>query len=290
MTTQPPPIPWQLASIRYSFRLLDRLAPRLAATAALELFTQPLSRRRAQNALLERAERLKIAYAESYVHAYAWGHGPTVLLVHGWETDAEMMTAFVEPLCAAGFRVVAMDGPAHGRSPGRRADLPIFSAAIAAVAQAQGPLAGIVAHSFGVASTLWMFGQPNPPQVERLVLISGPADVSSMMDYFIGMISLPPRSTRMLHQVFQRRYGMPASAVSITNVAAQARDLPSLIIHDRHDKRVPFSHGEQIAAALPHGRLLATDGLGHNRILRDPTIAQQVAYFFAAPSNNSARA
>jgi hypothetical protein len=34
-------------------------------------------------------------------------------------------------------------------------------------------------------------------------------------------------------------------------------------------------------AALPQGRLIATEGLGHNRILRDAGLAAQVAGFMA---------
>ncbi|MFW6193451.1 MAG: alpha/beta hydrolase [Gemmatimonadota bacterium] len=55
---------------------------------------------------------------------YAWGEeGPTVLLVHGWSSHTGHMTGFVDPLLRRGFRVVAFDGPAHGRSPGARTDI-----------------------------------------------------------------------------------------------------------------------------------------------------------------------
>jgi pimeloyl-ACP methyl ester carboxylesterase len=132
-----------------------------------------------------------------------------------------------------------------------------------------------------VAATLWALGQPVPPQVGRTVLISGPADVQTMMDYFIDLVGLPPRSTAMLQRIFQRRYGFPAEAVTITSVAERLSRIPSLVIHDRNDKRVPFSHAERMHAALPQGRLIATEGLGHNRILRDPGLAAQAADFIA---------
>ena len=32
---------------------------------------------------------------------------------------------------------------------------------------------------------------------------------------------------------------------------------PALVIHGAADKAVPFSHAERLAAALPHGELLA---------------------------------
>ena len=46
----------------------------------------------------------------------------------------------------------------------------------------------------------------------------------------------------------------------------------ALLIHDRGDPDVPFRNAEEIAAAWPGARVLATDGLGHRAVLRDPTV------------------
>ena len=62
--------------------------------------------------------------------------------------------AFVEPLVEAGYRVVAYDGPAHGESPGRRTNIFKLTEGLMAVADAVGPLSGVIAHSLGTTAVL----------------------------------------------------------------------------------------------------------------------------------------
>jgi hypothetical protein len=50
--------------------------------------------------------------------ATAWGDGPPVLLAHGWESRRSHWSAIVPILAESGYRVIAMDAPAHGDSPG----------------------------------------------------------------------------------------------------------------------------------------------------------------------------
>ena len=56
---------------------------------------------------------------------------------------------------------------------------------------------------------------------------------------------------------------------------------PLLVVHDRDDREVPWEDGAAIAAAWPRARRLDTEGLGHQRILRDPAVTQAVADFIA---------
>src|SRR5690349_395790 len=55
--------------------------------------------------------------------ATAWGEGPPVLLVHGWAGRGTQLGEFVAPLVAAQRRVVALDAPAHGDSPGTQTNV-----------------------------------------------------------------------------------------------------------------------------------------------------------------------
>jgi pimeloyl-ACP methyl ester carboxylesterase len=54
---------------------------------------------------------------------------------------------------------------------------------------------------------------------------------------------------------------------------------PALIIHDRDDPDVPYAHGEEIANAWPGAQLVATAGLGHRAILRDPDVVRRTVEF-----------
>ncbi|NLF05339.1 MAG: TetR family transcriptional regulator, partial [Actinomycetales bacterium] len=51
----------------------------------------------------------------------------------------------------------------------------------------------------------------------------------------------------------------------------------TLVVHDRRDKETSFAVGERLAHAWPTADLLATDGLGHQRILADGEVVAAVA-------------
>ena len=52
-----------------------------------------------------------------------------------------------------------------------------------------------------------------------------------------------------------------------------------LLIHDRGDPDVPFRNAQEIAAAWPGARVLATDDLGHRALMRDPTVVRSAVAF-----------
>ena len=50
------------------------------------------------------------------IYAQDWGHGPAIVLVHGWPLDADMWEYQAVPLAEAGFRVITYDRRGFGRS------------------------------------------------------------------------------------------------------------------------------------------------------------------------------
>jgi pimeloyl-ACP methyl ester carboxylesterase len=55
-------------------------------------------------AALAGAERIDVRHRGTKLAVWSWGHGLPVLLLHGWESQASDMAAFVGPLLQAGFR------------------------------------------------------------------------------------------------------------------------------------------------------------------------------------------
>jgi pimeloyl-ACP methyl ester carboxylesterase len=208
----------------------------------------------------------------------------TVLLVHGWTGDAASMTGFVEPLLAAGFRVVAFDLPGHGASTGRELNIPLGVASLAAVARVFGPFHAIVTHSFGGAITLAALagsvrGQP-VVSADRLVLISAPSSITRITRQFGHAIGLGRRGQAALERRIHIVAGNPVEAFE-GPLQLKAIGLQTLVIHDRQDRELGFAHAEALEQAGPFVRLEATDGLGHRRILKARPVAESVACFVA---------
>lgn len=275
----------QLALLRSTLRTLDALAPPLAARLALALFCTPRRKPLEQrdNAVMAVAEAIVVRHGANVLTGYAWGDGPTVVLVHGWESRASRLSSFVAPLVERGHRVVAFDGPAHGASPGKRTDLVDYSRAVAAALTQYGPAAAVIAHSFGGAATLQSLSASPSANVGRVVLLGSLAELRFVIGGFAQMLGLPARTARGMEQLIARRFGRPLEAYSAA-VTAAALTMPCLIVHDRDDQIVPFDHGEAIAGAWAGAKLVATTGLGHRGILRDPAVIAQVVGFVTASS------
>jgi pimeloyl-ACP methyl ester carboxylesterase len=269
-------------------RWIESISPALAGQLAFQLFLTPLRNYfpvcPRDEAMLGQAEARSLRhgrYRRQYLRTFSWGEAgrPTVLLLHGWMASASHMIAFVQPLLDAGFRVIAMDAPAHGRSSGLQTSMPEFGEAICLVARQLGPIDGIVAHSFGAASCLFLLHhKPHSIAVNSLVMLAPPSQVKQMMDIVIRALGGSDRLRAEMQRCFLRRYGNPVEHYAIENMV-QTNALPGLVVHDQGDRLVDFAEGAAIAQAWPNAEFIATEGLGHGGILREPGILEEVVRF-----------
>jgi pimeloyl-ACP methyl ester carboxylesterase len=56
---------------------------------------------------------------------------------------------------------------------------------------------------------------------------------------------------------------------------------PTLIIHDRQDKECPYADAVGLAESWPTAEMITTDGLGHQRILRDESVINEVVGYLS---------
>lgn len=268
---------------------LSKVAPGVAAWAAGLIFVTVIRHRppAREAGWAEGATELTIRSAHGNLAAWKWGGGPrTVLLVHGWTGRGLQMGAFVQPLVGAGYRVVAYDGPSHGRSPGRQANLFKLTDGLVAVAEALGPLHGVIAHSLGTTQVLLAAhrGQLDPG---RFVAVSPMADTRTMSRHFAAMTGFSESVVREMRRRFERRLDFRWDEIEPIRLAGAFR-AESLVIHDRNDRDLPVDEGMALARALPRGHSLTTEGLGHRRILRDPRVVETAAAFLRGTAADSA--
>jgi pimeloyl-ACP methyl ester carboxylesterase len=231
---------------------------------------------------LASAERLTLSHRDRPLAVYRWGAGPTILLVHGWHGRGTQLGAFVAPLVAAGFHVVAFDAPAHGRTPGRATNLLEVSEALSQVAAAFPPLHGVIAHSFGAASTLVAISRGLAPR--RVVTLSAPASIEFLMDSFAAQLELPGAVMDVHRRLMEQQFGADVWRRFSPTEIARGLDIPALLVHDQEDRDVPWQEGATLARAWPNATSVQTQGLGHRRILRDPDVVARVVAFMAGSS------
>jgi pimeloyl-ACP methyl ester carboxylesterase len=228
----------------------------------------------------------KVRFQGREVVAEAWGEGPVVYLMHGWGGRRAQLDVLVEPLLWAGHRVIAFDAPGHGDSePGAfgrgQGLLTEFAGALEAVIAVGGAAHAVIAHSLGAAgATLAIL---DGMKVGRVALIAPMADPIPYTYEFAAALGFGERIRTGFLRRLERRAARPMTDFEMPR-RLQATALampPALIIHDRLDKEVRFGDGERLAAAWPGAEFVATDGLGHRRILKDPAIIERLVSHIA---------
>lgn len=281
-------------NVRFLFETLARriglrtsalLAPGFAGMWAERLFLTPPKPRYpcAEVFDLLDARQSFVLHRGRHIATWRWGprDAPAVLLAHGWGGRATQMRRFVQPLIAAGYRVLAYDQPAHGLSDGRLTGLPDFAEVLTEVAQHHGGVRAVVAHSLGGPAAA--IAMARGLGIERTVLISPPSDLVGYSRRFARWFAIPERVRRSMQAAIEERFGVRWADLELARVAPRLR-AAALVIHDRGDAMVPWRHGAAVAQHWPGARLLTTRGLGHGRILEDDAVARAAADFIAGRS------
>lgn len=273
------PAPAGVRLVRLAFAAAGRVAPAIMARWAYRLWFKtrrfPVPGRDAR--VLATAQHPSLLVNKVPVAVYAWGSGPTVLLVHGWHGHAGHFTGFVQPLVETGFRALAFDAPAHGATPGDRTNIFEIAEVISALAERFGPLHAVITHSFGTpCATLAL---DRGIRANAIVCISPPARMEGLFASFAETLRLPAGVQSRFRQMLEREFG--DDVWERLSPAAHARSLriPALVIHDRDDRAVPLGEGRALARAWGGARLIETEGLGHRRILTDPQAIKQAVSF-----------
>ena len=211
------------------------------------------------------------------IRGTSWGRGRVVYLMHGWAGSAEQMVGLVEPLLLRNYRVVLFDAPSHGRSdpgpsgPGRSHAVE-FAHALGAVSAVFGPARGVITHSLGAMAAMlalrfdWL-------STERLVFLAPMSGIQRQLDTFADALNLGRRTRLRMAARIHDRVGCPVEEFDLLRMAPCAGDTPLLVAHDTADRYTPYSDSVEFVEQWPgDAKLLTTEGLGHNRLLRDPGV------------------
>lgn len=291
--------PFGVKVIRSVFGAAEHVAPRLMGRAAFEIFCRtpspkklsPGEKRAIDRAVsfMAGARHHRIPTKSGYVtmHEFRPRQGRrnagTVLVLHGWRSRTEYMKALIAAYRDAGYRVLSLDLPGHGASPGRR--LTMVSAVEAAHAAGEwfGPFAAVVGHSFGGAvaanAVAGSVRDIAPLAAAKLVLISAPSSMPVLFEDFGRLLNLGPCTQRAVASQVERIAGRPLKDFDATLLAH--RPVPTLVIHAPDDREVAADHAYSYGKAGDHVRLHWAPGLGHRRILSDPMVLEAAVGFVA---------
>ncbi len=267
---------WQ----RTIFRTLWSASPRLAIERAERTLLTPPRHEfsEAEFAVMEEASLLPVALVPTRLIGWRWGRAgdPVVVLMHGWGGRGTQLKAFIEPLLARGFSVVAFDAPGHGMTGGGESSLPHFMQGLNAMLNHLGEVHAIVGHSVGAAVTAMVMAQR--PQIGRAVLIAPPASLADSTRRIAAALEWPEAMRAAVQRRIEQRFGVSWSSFEAERAGGEQ---PLLLIHDRQDREISIGEGRRYLHTWPKARLMETCGLGHRRVLDDPAVIAASVDFIA---------
>lgn len=262
-----------------SWPAISIIFPKVTARWALTIFLTPqrIARPASESEFFKTARKYKI---RNRIAAFEWGlsENPLIVLVHGWSGRGTQMAAFADPLVQIGFRVIAVDGPAHGDSYGVTTHVGEYSEFLIDLQKDLGPYRAIIAHSFGAGCSV--LSAARGLSVEKLVLIASPSHYEVVARHFLTAINIGKRSQDYFIETLSKKVNLPVSEMNVGAIG-NSLSVRALIVHDKGDKEVSFYSAEEIKKNWLNADLLATSGLGHRRILKDPEVIKQIVAFLS---------
>lgn len=230
-------------------------------------------------------QRIDITVAQHRIPVSFWGQGPLVVTMHGWSGSGTQYRRFIPKLVDAGYRVAAFDAPAHGYNPGKQTHLLEFVDSLIAIQTQVGAIDTVIAHSLGGMATVWATHQGLKPR--NVVLLGPHMDVRKMFESYSELLNL----NRKISSQFRKNIGIrmaeilgvdnPWELLCTENLMAN-RDYRGLLVFDSDDEEIPQALFQSILTHWQGCEVLQTEGLGHQKILKDEGVINQVSSFLKA--------
>lgn len=171
---------------------------------------------------------------------------PTIIVLHGWGGNAEMMLPVAIPLHSAGLNVLLLDARNHGRSDTASfSSLPRFAedarAAIDWVTTHCGapqPKIALLGHSVGAGAVLLEASRRH--DITAVISVSAFAHPEWMMRRYLDRIWIPGILASWILCYVEWIIGYHYEEIAPMNTACRVK-CPILLVHGKADRRVPVS-------------------------------------------------
>lgn len=285
--SKPITIPFAFKMIRWIFPKLEKISPRLSGWYFEKIFFTPFRYKTPEKELEAEAtaKLFSVTGAGKKVQCYQWGNEskPYVLVVHGWAGRSTQFRRFITHFNEAGYSIIGFDGPAHGKSEGKRTSIAEFEEVIKAISVIKGNPEAIIAHSFGGGASLYAISKGLP--VKKLINIASPTIADRIIQSYLKAIGGSWKTGENFKKLILKRHGKSFEEFTALYLIKHVpQDLKLMLVLDDEDKEVDISHMHELMKIFPSARLLQTKGLGHNRILKDDAVIANCLNFVVEKS------
>ncbi|MGB5498868.1 MAG: alpha/beta hydrolase [Maribacter sp.] len=247
------------------FNVLATFSKKKATEKAFALFCTPRKGRvrPEQQEFLEQAKSRRIKAMDIELQTYHWqGEKETILLLHGWESNAFRWRNLISFLKNEGYNIVAFDAPAHGHSTGTIFNVPLYTECTKAVIDFYNPKI-LIGHSVGGMNSLYNQEKYPNEEIAKIVTIGSPSRLQDIMVHYQQLLKFNDVVMKGLDDYFMEQFGFRIDEFSTSQFRGHLSK-KGLLIHDKEDTIAPFSASEQVHASWKNSTFFKTKGFGHS--------------------------
>jgi pimeloyl-ACP methyl ester carboxylesterase len=218
---------------------------------------------------------------------------PTIILMHGWGSNAELMLPLAVPLHHAGMNVLLLDARNHGRSDADNfSSMPRFAEDVSEAmdwvrhqSNLQNDQLVLLGHSVGAAAVLLEASRRH--DIAAVISLATFAHPEWMMRRYLGRAPLPKLFVKGVLRYVERVIGHRYEAIAPMHTTCLVR-CPVLLVHGTADKTVPMSDALAIRDQCNRDQsnkesieLLLIEGADHESVDKIEEHADQLIEFLA---------
>lgn len=254
-----------MTALRVRLNFLALFSKRRAGHLAYNIFTTPRKGGlRSQD--LEFLKTAQWAHTELRglkIQYYIWENsGPTVLMAHGWESNSARWKSLIKRLLKAGFRVVALDAPAHGGSGSPQFSAVLYGEFIGVLADLLKPDYAVGHSGGGLAIGYHLENRPDT-SLKKAAILGAPSTLRGILDRYTIGAGISTAARQGLDDAILEKFGKPVEYFSLEDFAVKFH-IPGLIVHDEGDTTAPIEEAERLHRHWKGSQLVRTQGLGHS--------------------------
>lgn len=250
---------------------------KFAAETAYTLFSSPRDGvLKTLPTFLSSSAMKKLEYKNYQIQTYEWkGDKETILLIHGWESNANRWQGVIQRLRKDNYHIIALDAPGQGLSDGKELNAVLYAEFINEVSDYYKP-DYIIGHSLGGMTMFYYLSKYKPTFIKKIISLGAPNRFLRITDNYKRLVSMSDRSYQEFLKEFPKRFEVNPAFFN-TETFIDDVHAPIGIIHDVEDKVVPYSDAEEILIKHSRIQMFTTKNLGHS--LYDDLVNEQIVYF-----------
>ena len=275
-----------LKIIRLYYFILSNIFPKMAANEAFEMFQKVRKKdiRERELQFYDRASKYTIPFEKEDIDCFEFGkeNKDLVILIHGWDSNAGSMYAFVDELLKRKKRVISLNLPGHASYKNSKTNLYECKKAVKAfyASLPKHEEISVISHSFGSAVSTYGLSELDL-KVDKLIFLTSLNNIEDVFIDYKNTIGLNKKAYRILRKKADEVLGEELKDVLIEQKLTLVDFNYLHLIHDVNDKIIPFENTLRLNRAITNSSIQKYEGIGHYRMLWNKEVIEETMSYLS---------